>query len=94
MAGKPKPLSPRFAATVTTPGTYADGDGLYLIVSPTGSKRWQFIFFWQKARKEMGLGKFAAVPLADARAAADEARRSVAAGVNPIEARKAAKALA
>lgn len=92
MASQSKRLSARFVTTVTEPGTYADGDGLYLIVSPTGAKRWTFIFFWQTKRKELGLGKLAALSLADARDAADEARRMVAGNVNPIEARKAARA--
>lgn len=91
MASQSKRLSARFVTTVTEPATYADGDGLYLIVSPTGAKRWTFIFFWQTKRKELGLGKLAALSLADARDAADEARRMVAKGVNPIEARKAAR---
>lgn len=94
MAGKPKPLAARFVATVTEPGTYADGDGLYLIVSPTGSRRWSLIFFWQTARKEMGLGKYPAVSLADARDKAVESRRLVALGINPIELRRSARAQA
>lgn len=67
---------------------YADGDGLYLIVSPTGSKRWNFIFQWQGKRTEMGLGRFA---LAEARSEAEDARRMVARGQNPITERKAAE---
>ena len=56
MARRVKRLSVRFVETVGKPGRYADGDGLYLIVSPKGSKRWQFLFRWQGKLKEMGLG--------------------------------------
>lgn len=71
---------------------HADGDGLYLVVGKTGAKRWAFIFFWQGKRTEMGLGKLAALSLADAREAAEEARRLVAKGQNPIEVRNASRA--
>lgn len=71
---------------------YADGDGLYLIVGPGGAKRWMFIFQWLGARKEMGLGPLASRSLADARTAAEDARRLVAKGTNPIVARREARA--
>ena len=65
-------------------GMHADGEGLYLVVTSTGAKRWSFIFFWQGKRT-------GDVSLAEAREAAGEARRSVRDGINPIEARKASK---
>lgn len=87
-------LSNRLSArTVSTakPGMHADGDGLYLIVTAAGARRWTFIFFWHGKRTEMGLGPLADVSLAEARAATATARRLIRDGVNPIEARKAAK---
>ena len=72
----------------TKPGRHADGNGLYLITG-SGSPWWCLMFRWQGRRKEMGLGRLDAVSLADARDKAGEARRMVANGVNPIEARKA-----
>lgn len=92
MATQSKRLSARFVDTVKTAGMYADGDGLYLLVSKTGARSWTFIFQWEGRRAQMGLGKAVGpTPLADAREAADHARRSVAQGKNPIEARKAAR---
>jgi integrase len=91
MASQIKRLSARFVQSVTDPGTYADGDGLYLVVSPTGAKRWTLIFFWQTKRKEMGLGKLSVLSLLEARESAEAARRLVAKGINPIEARAAEK---
>lgn len=71
----------------------ADGGGLYLAVSPKGAKSWRFIFQWGGKRKEMGLGSFLAVDLKAARKKAEDARKQVADGVNPIEARKAQEAV-
>lgn len=94
MATKSKRLGARYVDTVTTPGMHADGDGLYLVVGAGAepSKRWTFIFQWHGKRSELGLGKLSAVSLADARSAAENARRLVAAGQNPIDARRQAKA--
>ena len=85
-------LSAAFVRTVKVPGRYADGAGLYLYLDKDGGKRWVFMFTWGEKRKEMGLGSAAAtgVGLADARDAADAARKLVREGVNPIEERKKA----
>ena len=69
-------------------GKYSDGGNLYLIVSPTGSRKWVLRFTWRGKAKEMGLGSATTVDLADARERAVEARRKVAKGINPIEDRK------
>jgi len=79
------------AVTTAKPGRHNDGDGLYLIVDTTGARRWLLYFQWHGKRKEMGLGSAGDVSLADAREAAGEARRLVHEGINPIDARKAAK---
>jgi integrase len=91
MARKVKRLSARFVETVGKPGRYADGDGLYLIVSPTGAKRWQFLFRWRGKLKEMGLGSHSGLSLLDARETAAEARKLLASGSNPIETRRASR---
>lgn len=82
------------ARTVNTleAGFHADGNGLYLKVEATGARRWVFVFFQHGRRREMGLGSLIDLPLATARQAALQARRMVAAGKNPIEARRAAEA--
>jgi integrase len=85
-------LSPRAVATLTKPGRHADGNGLYLIVDPTGAKRWAFLFRWEGKLKEMGLGGLSSVPLAKAREVATEHRATLAAGRSPLAAKKAAKA--
>jgi integrase len=70
------------------PGKYSDGGNLYLIVSPTGSRKWVPRFTWRGRAKEMGLGSAGSVSLADARERAASARRKIAQGLNPIEERK------
>ena len=70
------------------PGKYSDGGNLYLIVSPSGSRKWVLRFTWRGRAKEMGLGSAAVVSLADAREKAAVARRKLAQGLNPIDDRK------
>jgi integrase len=70
------------------PGKYSDGGNLYLIVSPTGSRKWVLRFTWRGRAKEMGLGTPATVSLADAREKAASARRKIDQGLNPIDERK------
>jgi integrase len=72
-------------------GYYGDGGGLYLQVSPAGTKSWIFRFKMNGKSREMGLGSLATIGLAGARDAAAECRRRVLEGVDPIEARKAVK---
>lgn len=70
------------------PGKYSDGGNLYLIVTPQGTRKWVLRYTWRGKAKEMGLGSVGSVPLADARQKASDARKLVAQGINPIEARK------
>src|SRR2546423_13623709 len=70
------------------PGKYSNGGNLYLIVSPTGSRKWVLRFTWRGKAKEMGPGSAPAVGLPDARDRAITARRKGAQGMNPIEDRK------
>jgi integrase len=88
MAGK---LSARRVETAP-PGIYPDGDGLYLCVSASKRQTWVFRFSWRGRRPEMGLGSLTdGIGLAEARKAALEARKEIADGRNPIEARKEKK---
>lgn len=86
-----KKLSARTVATLTRPGWHGDGAGLYLRISGDGRRRW--VFRWARGGrvKEMGLGPASTVSLAQARERADAARRDLAGGRDPIEARDAAK---
>ncbi len=70
------------------PGRHSDGGGLYLVVDPSGARRWLLFLHIDGKRREMGLGGFPAVSLAQARDLASDARSKLAGGVNPIAARK------
>ena len=70
-----------------------DGDGLYLQVSPTGTKSWLFRYKVRGRTRVMGLGPAGdgkgKVSLAAARLAVAEARGKLRAGTDPIEGRAA-----
>ncbi len=96
MAGKLHRLTVREVKVFHEPGRYADGGNLYLQVSPSGARSWLFIYRYGGRQREMGLGSAAAgaVTLQDARNRAAEARKRVEAGIDPLEARKAAESAA
>ncbi|WP_343618685.1 integrase arm-type DNA-binding domain-containing protein [Ralstonia sp.] len=78
-------------AKVTTPGYHADGAGLYLQVSRTGTKSWIFRYKLSGRTREMGLGPLHSIGLADARESAANCRKQLLEGIDPIEARNAKK---
>ena len=84
-------LSARRVTSATKPGRYGDGGGLYLVVTPDGSRRWVYRFVWHGRQRDMGLGAMRDVPLAEARAAAAVAREHVRAGRDPIAERERAR---
>ena len=79
-------LTPRKVATAGS-GKYEDGGGLRLVVSKSGAKKWVLRFTIDGKRREMGLGSFPDVGLADARDKATKFRKQASAGIDPIEAR-------
>ncbi|UAB89715.1 integrase arm-type DNA-binding domain-containing protein [Ruegeria sp. SCSIO 43209] len=92
MAGALYKLS---AAKVRTagPGKHSDGGGLYLYRLASGDQ-WVFRFTISGKRKEMGLGGYPGVTLAQAREQADVYRAIAKNGGNPIEVRNSEKAQA
>lgn len=76
-------------------GYYADGGGLYLQVNPSGSKSWVFRYRDRGGGRlrEMGLGSFLAVSLAQARQEARRHRSALQEGLDPIEQRNTSKAV-
>jgi integrase len=69
-------------------GAHGDGNGLYLQVATGGSRSWIFRYQLRGKRRELGLGGFPAVSLATARDRTIDARRQLAAGIDPIEQRR------
>jgi integrase len=64
------------------------GDGLFLEVTPSGSKRWRLRYFFASKEKMLSLGLYPAVGLQEAREARDAARKLIAQGRDPSEHRK------
>ena len=62
------------------PGRHADGDGLYLLVRPSGSRSWVLRTQSEGKRKDLGLGSVPAVSLAQARAKAVDLRGRIKGG--------------
>ncbi|EEF4509721.1 tyrosine-type recombinase/integrase [Salmonella enterica] len=73
------------------PYKMADGGGLYLLVKPNGSRYWRLKYRIGGKEKLLALGVYPDVSLANARAKRDEARRSIAGGIDPLEAKKEQK---
>jgi len=74
------------------PGMYADGGGLYLRVTPEGTKNWVLRFMIDRRPRWMGLGPLALYGLQEARTKALDARRKRHEGMDPIAARRAERA--
>jgi integrase len=82
-------LSPLAVGRPSPPGNYADGAGLYLQVSATGSKSWMYRYTNAGKSHEMGLGSLHALNLAQARARARECSNMRANGTDPLGAKRA-----
>lgn len=94
MARRVNRLTARQVATLGE-GYHPDGDGLYLQVTAAGARTWIYRYrVGKKKLRDMGLGPARDVPLQAAREAAAAARRQRAQGIDPIDARTAAKATA
>src|SRR6202167_3684420 len=84
-------LTARNIETAKKPGRYSDGNGLYLVVRPGGSRQWSFLYRRDGKLKEMGLCSPArGVALAMARGLRDGARAVMASGNDPLNARRQA----
>jgi integrase len=70
---------------------FTDSGGLYLEVSPAGSKRWFWKIYADGKEGRLALGSYPTVGLADARRARDAARLQKSEGTNPVQIRKIAK---
>lgn len=68
-----------------------DERGLYLEIAPAGGRWWRFKYRFGGKEKRISLGVYPDVGLKDARDKRDAARKQVAAGIDPGEARKTAK---
>lgn len=81
-------LNAKRVKALKEPGRYADGNGLYLQVRPSGSKDWMLRIVVQGRRRDIGLGSETLVTLSDARDLALKYRRIARAGGDPLEERR------
>jgi integrase len=77
----------------TKPFKIADGEGLFLLIMPSGSKYWRLKYFFAAKEKTLALGVYPEVSLANARERRAQARKVLAAGNDPGETKKEAKRL-
>jgi integrase len=81
----------RKAKPAAKPVRLFDGGGLYLEVAPSGGKWWRLKFRYAGKEKRLSLGTYPDTALQQARERRDEARKQLAAGVDPSAARQAEK---
>jgi integrase len=92
----PKSLSDskaRNAKPRSKPYKITDGGGLFLFITPAGGKYWRLKYFFAGKEKLLALGVYPEVTLADARERRAQARKLLAAGNDPAEAKKEARRL-
>jgi integrase len=82
-------LSAIEVAKARGPAVLHDGGGLYLRVSATGGKSWVFRFQLDGKRRDMGLGPYPDVSLAEARGRATDHRKQRLDGIDPLDAKEA-----
>ncbi len=82
----------RTAKPAAKPQRLFDGGGMYLEVAPAGGKWWRLKYRHGGKEKRLSLGTYPDTGLKDAREKRDAARKLLAAGIDPGEQRKAAKA--
>lgn len=93
MPKKAKELTALEVKNLTEPGFHFVGGvaGLALQVLPTGGRSWVLRVTIGTKRRDMGLGGYPDVPLAQAKEDARAARTKIRAGIDPIEEARAAK---
>ena len=83
-----KKLTAAFVKTVTEPGKYGDQYGLILRVLPSGAKQWIWRGTVHGRRRDLGLGGFPYVSLAEARQLAFDYRKLARGGGDPSALRR------
>jgi len=70
------------------PHKLTDGGGLYLVVSPGGTKAWRYQYRYAGARCDVGIGTFPEIGIADARDQHQRYRAMLERGLDPAVARR------
>lgn len=93
MPKKAKELTALEVARLAAPGLHAVGGvaGLALQVKDSGARSWSLRVVVGRARREIGLGGFPSVTLAQAREKARRLREGIEQGADPVDERRAAR---
>lgn len=75
------------------PGRYTDGDCLYLVVAPGGSKSWVARVQREGRQRDIGLGSANLVSLAEARDACRQVRIQIKSGLDPVAERQKSRGI-
>jgi integrase len=75
------------------PKKLSDGRGLFLLLNPNGSKWWRLKYRFGGVEKQLSLGTYPEISLAEAREAREAARKLLATGRDPSVQRKVEKAM-
>lgn len=67
------------------PAKFSDGSGLFVLVTPNGSKLWRLAYRFAGKQKTLAIGPYPDVSLEMARKSRTDARRLLADGVDPSE---------
>ncbi|MEI7455863.1 MAG: integrase arm-type DNA-binding domain-containing protein [Nitrosomonadales bacterium] len=73
------------------PRKLSDGGGLYVLIHPNGGKYWQLAYRFAGKQKTLALGIYPDISLSEARVRRDAARKLIANGTDPSEAKQAQK---
>lgn len=81
-------LAIRNAKSREKPYKLGDGGGLYLLVKPSGTRLWRMNYAYMGRQNTLSFGEWPLIGLAEAREKREEAKRYLAAGLDPSEERK------
>ena len=81
-------ISVRAIKPLAKPQKVADGGGLYLFVTPNGTKSWRLAYRYNGKQKSLSLGVYPVVTLGEARNRRERAKKLLANGVDPSAQRK------
>ena len=70
---------------------HSDGGGLQLWVTPSGAKLWNFAYRFAGKQRKLAIGAYPFIPLKEARARRDEAKRRLDVGLDPSQQKRLAK---
>ncbi len=77
-------LSATRVRALRNPGRYSDGDGLHLFINKRGRKSWVQRITVEGRRRDIGLGGYPTVSLAQARKRASDNREAIGNGRDPV----------